>query len=234
MLSPTTGIPKSMIKVGDKPKPILELAINNCKGVHGIDEFLIVVHKDDNMIQNYFRDGSDFGVNIRYVFQESPQGTADAIRCAEKYVDNAFLVIYGDNIFTKRLVESIKFTHEHGHKDAVATYGLYYMTDQEKLKQVGTAEIDDGHHILQIIEKSPTPISNYAVTGIMIFEPIIFETMKRNWHKSPRGEYEIHDYTNILLHEGRVVNAHISTDLWMDVTQPSDLPKANEIAKAIH
>lgn len=234
MLSPTTSIPKPMVAVGHiERKPILEYAIDNCKQVNGIDEFLIVIRPDDNMIKKYFEDGSKFGVKIRYIFQDPPQGTADAIKCVEKEVDGAFLVIYGDNVFTKPLIESIKFTHEHGKRDAIATYALHYMIDQNRLKELGTADVDDQQHILQITEKNPNPTSNYVVTGIMIFEPIIFEAMKRNWKKSPRGEYEIHDYTNLLIQQGYTVNALLSTTWWMDVTRPSDIPEVDKILKEI-
>lgn len=237
MLSPTTGIPKPMARVGyTEQKPILEYAIDNCRRVKGIDEFLIVISKNDKMIEDFFGDGSRFGVSIDYVTQEPALGTAHAIKCVEHMVDSTFLVIYGDNIFTKGLVEHTKLIHEHSFKGAVATYALAYLTDTQRLKNLGTAEIDDEHHIIRIVEKSPTPISNYAVTGIMVFEPIIFDIINdiNHWHKSERGEYEIHDYTNVLLRNGKIVNAHVSTAPWMDITEPKDIELANELIKAIH
>ncbi|MFQ5921110.1 MAG: sugar phosphate nucleotidyltransferase, partial [Nitrososphaerales archaeon] len=173
---------------------------------------------------------------IRYLTQDQPLGTAHAIRCAEQHIDDAFLVIYGDNIFTTGLVHHTKLIHEHTSNDTVATYALHYEPDKEKLKEFGTAEVDDEHHITRIVEKSPTPASSYVVTGIMIFEPIIFDVMKNpaNWRKSPRDEYESHDYTNLLIQGGRIVNANISTSSWMDLTRPGDIQRANKMIKEIY
>lgn len=234
MLSPAKGIPKPMEIIGyDTKRPILEYIIDNCKDVKGIDEFLLVVRNDDKMIQDYFGDGSRFGINTRYVFQDEPQGTAHAIRCAEKYIDGSFLVVYGDNLFAKGLIDQAKTIHEHKEPLADATYVIYRLEDTTRLAEYGTVEINREYHIVKISEKNPKATSPYIATGIMFFNPSIFDAMKHNWHKSERGEYEIHDYTNVLIEQGKIVNAFPSPLPWIDITTPKDIDRANEVVRAI-
>ncbi|NLC06461.1 MAG: nucleotidyltransferase family protein, partial [Syntrophomonadaceae bacterium] len=114
----TCDRPKPMVPVMNRP--VMEHIIDLLK-THGITNIGVTLHYMPQLIQAYFGDGSEFGVNLRYYIEEIPLGTAGSVRNAADYLNNTFLVISGDALTDIDLSQAIKF---HREKQAVATLVL--------------------------------------------------------------------------------------------------------------
>ncbi len=169
-------IPKPMVSV--KNKPILEHNIGWLKS-YGIEEIYINLHHLAHVIQNYFKDGANWRVNITYSYEPTLLGTAGAVRkIADEYWNNEnignFLVVYGDNLFNCNLEEILSF---HQMKRGVATIAVY---EKEEVSQSGIVVLDKEDRIIKFIEK-PKPeevISHLVNTGIYVLEPKVLDYIK--------------------------------------------------------
>lgn len=184
-LQPVIGeIPKSMLEFNGKP--LLEYTLNVLKA-RDVNEYVIVVNFKREMIQQYFGDGSRFGVNIRYVVQDNPKGgTADAVSYAdEKISDKKFFVIYGDNAFDPAILDAIL--------EKAADYDGVICgkeMDIDKIRNRYGSLIIEKDLVKGIAEKSPNPPSNLAFTGLMILPDATFNAIRKT-PLSPRGEKEL-------------------------------------------
>ena len=230
-LQPVTSTrPKHLIKVGGKP--ILEHVLTTLK-TSGIDEALIVTHYMEEKIREYFEDGRRFGLKIEYAHQESVLGTGDALKVAEPYVKEDFLLLYGDLLFSTQALE--KILEKHRKTKPALTMGVIAVQNPE---DYGIVKLEDEDSVTKIIEKpklEDAP-SNLANAGIYMFTKEIFEKMKMT-ASSVRGEWEIPDAISLLLREGKTVAAvRLSPDDWIDIGRPWDLLEANRwvLSKSNH
>ena len=207
----TTSRPKVMLPLAGKPS--LEHLIRNVKAA-GISDIIIVVGYREEAIRSYFGDGSEFGVSIKYVVQRKQLGTADALRTAEPFVTDTFLMLNGDMVVD---VEDLtKICETKAPVMAVST-----TTHPEDFGVVTLS----GDKISSLEEKSPEPKSNIINAGAYLFGCEIFETLKKV-SPSSRGEYELTDALMDYIAENRL-SAH-KLSLWMDVGYPWDMLSANE------
>ena len=114
----TCNIPKPMMPLMNKP--IMEHILKLLKE-HGITEVCATLQYLPEMIKNYFEDGSDFGVNLKYYIEEIPLGTAGSVKNAQEFLDETFIVISGDVLCDINLAEAIEF---HKKKRSIATLVL--------------------------------------------------------------------------------------------------------------
>ena len=164
----TSNAPKPMLPVANKP--MMEHVIDLLKQ-HGFDEIVVTVAFLGNAIKNYFGDGSEFGVSIRYADEPVPLGTAGSVGNARELLGERFLVISGDVITDIDLTELWKYHEEHG---ALATIALTSVDNPLEFGIVITRE--DGS-VERFLEK-PTwgqVFSDTINTGIYVFEPEIFD-----------------------------------------------------------
>lgn len=166
LLPLTEKMPKVMLEVGGKP--IIEHIIGTMKST-GITDIIITTHHLSQMIQDYFSDGKDFGVNIMYTREKELVGNAGGIKPLEGFIDGTFVVIYGDNIAKADLAEMIRF---HKKKGASATMGVY--REMEKPRTKGIVEAVEGR-IVSFEEKPERPKSNLANAAIYVLEPSVFK-----------------------------------------------------------
>ena len=216
--------PKHVIPVGGKP--LLEHLLTSLKTAD-IDEALIVVHYMADRIWQYFGDGSHLGMKIDYIVQKQIGGTADAVRTAEDYAKEDFLLVYGDLYITSNIIKQILHSYEKEKPTAAMT-----VVPVKNPEQYGIVELD-GSHVTGIVEK-PQPKeapSNLANAGIYIFQPEIFEKIRQT-SKSSRGEWEITDSLRLIIQEGKnsVLAVQVSSEEWLDVGRPWDLFEANQRA----
>jgi bifunctional UDP-N-acetylglucosamine pyrophosphorylase/glucosamine-1-phosphate N-acetyltransferase len=217
----TLNRPKHIISVGGKP--ILEHCLNNIKAC-GIDEAIIVVNYMADVIRRYFGSGDRLGLKIEYAYQKLVVGTGSAVSVVEPYVDDDFLLIYGDLLFTTEALKKVLDLHER--KKPSATLAVVPV---EKPEDYGVVEIEAEGLVKRIIEKprreeAPTNLAN---AGLYVFSTEIFEKAKET-SASSRGEWEITDAIALLLKEEKKVFAvEISKDEWFDVGRPWDLLEAN-------
>ena len=185
----TTSRPKVMLPLAGKPS--LEHLIRNVKSA-GISDIIIVVGYREEAIRSYFGDGSEFGVSIKYVVQRKQLGTADALRTAEPFVTDTFLMLNGDMVVD---VEDLaKICETKAPVMAVST-----TTHPEDFGVVTLS----GDKISSLEEKSPEPKSNIINAGAYLFGCEIFDTLKKV-SPSSRGEYELTDALMDYIAENRL------------------------------
>jgi len=163
----TSSIPKPMIPLANRP---IMLHIVELLKKHGITEMVMLLYHQPDVIKNFFRDGSDFGIKIEYVTPLQDMGTAGAVKCAEKLLPERFLVISGDLLTDFNLKKIMDF---HGERRAMATITLTSVKDP---LQFGVVITDKEKRIIQFLEKPGwgEVISDTINTGIYVLEPDIF------------------------------------------------------------
>lgn len=220
-LQPLTSTrPKHLIKLCGKP--LLEHCLNALKAA-GINDALIIVHYMRDVIRRYFGDGEKFGLKIEYKEQKGVLGTGNAVSLADSYVNNDFLVVYGDLLFTAEAVKNVVASHLM-EKPAVTMA----VIPVENPEDYGIVELKDEKYVMRVVEKPrrETAPSNLANAGIYIFSTEIFEKIGKI-KASIRGEWEITDAISLLAREKNVLSVKIPKDGWIDIGKPWDLLEAN-------
>ncbi|MBT0665228.1 mannose-1-phosphate guanyltransferase [Geobacter pelophilus] len=169
----TCNMPKPMIPLINRP---IMLHIVELLKKYEITDLVMLLYHQPSVIKNFFRDGSDFGVKITYVTPLEDMGTAGAVKCAEKYIDERFLVISGDLLTDFNLKKVMDF---HSDNKALATITLTSVKDP---LQFGVVITDKERRIIQFLEKPGwgEVISDTINTGIYVFEPEIFNFIPAN------------------------------------------------------
>ena len=210
---------KHLIPIANKP--ILNYALEYVRGA-GITEVGIITNKDGSEVKDVYGDGSAFGLKLTYIPQEAPLGLAHAVRIAEPFIgDEPFIYYLGDNIIVGGIK---KFVEEFRNNGTNCHLVLAKVTDPERF---GVPEIKDGRIVL-IEEKPSRPKSNFAVTGIYLYDKHIFEAVN-NIEPSARGELEISDAHQYLIDRGFSVSYSEITGWWKDTGKPADLLEANRL-----
>ena len=201
--------PKVMLPLGNKP--LLEWNVQNAKKA-GLKDFIIIVGYRSNMVREYFGDGKKWNVDITYLNQGKPMGTAHALSLLSNLVDD-FLVLSGDTIFGTKDIQKVM-----GHQWAI---GIHEVEDPSSY---GVVELRK-EKITQIYEKSDHPPSHCINAGIYRLHKEIFTYIKKT-PVSPRGEYEITDTFNLFVQKHAL--AAIKIEKWRDVKYPWELIDANK------
>ncbi|HLO26711.1 MAG TPA: mannose-1-phosphate guanyltransferase [Geobacteraceae bacterium] len=164
----TCNIPKPMIPLVNRP---IMLHIVELLKKHHITDLVMLLYHQPMAIKNFFRDGAEFGVKITYVTPLEDMGTAGAVKCAEKFLDERFLLISGDLLTDFNLKKIIDF---HEDNKALATITLTSVKDP---LQFGVVITDKSRKITQFLEKPGwgEVISDTINTGIYVLEPEIFK-----------------------------------------------------------
>ena len=224
LLPITATRPKPLIKIAGKP--ILQYCLEAVKNA-GIEEATIVTHYMGETIRQYFGEGEKLGLRISYVEQKAVIGTGNAASVAEPYVDDDFVLIYGDLLFGQDVVKTVLQSYKRGKTAAVMG-----VVPVDKPESYGIIEQDEGKRVKRIVEK-PTPKqapSNLANAGVYVFSREVFEKINQT-QASIRGEWELTDAITLLAIEGKtVLAAELSKDDWFDVGRPWDLLDANNWA----
>jgi len=224
-LMPITATrPKHLIKIGGKP--ILQFCLEAVKNA-GITEAIIVTHYMGEAMREYFDDGEKLGLRINYVEQKAVLGTGNAARVAEPYVDDDFVLVYGDLLFGLDVVRNVLKSYKHGKTAAVM--GVIQV---DRPESYGIIELNEEKKVKRIVEKPEAGMapSNLANAGVYVFSKTIFDEIKKT-KASVRGEWELTDAVTLLAKEGQtVLAAEIPKDDWFDVGRPWDLLDANNWA----
>lgn len=189
-----------------------------------ITDILVVTGKDHmGDVVNLLGSGSDMGVSFTYKVQDEAGGIAQALGLAEQFVgDDQVIVILGDNVFADDIspfVDNFKKQQ---------TGAKILIQEVHDPKRFGVPELQ-GNRIVSIEEKPQNPKSNYAVTGIYMFDHRVFEIVK-TLKPSARGELEITDVNNAYIERGELT-FDVLQGWWTDAGTHASLARANELAK---
>jgi len=221
----TKSISKQIIPVYDKPMIYYPLSVLMLAGIREV--LIISTPKDISLYEDLLGDGSQFGIQLEYAIQPSPDGLAQAFLIGEEFIgDDQVCLILGDNIFYGYNFSQI--LKEAGTLDDGALVFGYYVNDPERY---GVVDFDDDGKVLSIEEKPEEPKSNYAVTGLYFYSNDVVAKAK-SLKPSPRGELEITDLNRLYLEEQRLKVQLLGRGFaWLDTgTHDSLLQASNFIA----
>ena len=221
---------KQLLPVYDKPMIYYPLSTLMLAGIRDI---LIISTPDDTpRFENLLGDGSQFGLNLSYKVQPSPDGLAQAFLLGEEFIgDDACAMVLGDNIFYGNgFGKTLRAAVENAEKNARATVFGYYVNDPERF---GIVEFDENGRVISVEEKPQHPKSNYAITGLY-FYPKGVSGMAKAVKPSARGELEITDLNRMYLENGSLNVELLGQGFtWLDTGTHESLVDATNFVKTI-
>ena len=223
----TKGVSKQLLPIYDKPMIFYPLSVLMLAGIRDI--LIITTPEDQAGFQRLLADGSQFGVNLTYAIQASPDGLAQAFLIGEKFIgkDSVCLVL-GDNIFygqgfTPMLQQATK------RKGGATVFG-YQVKDPERF---GVVQFDDSRKAISIEEKPLKPKSNFAVTGLYFYDNDVIKIAKQV-KPSSRGELEITCINQAYLERGSLHVELLGRGFaWLDTGTHESLLEASHFVETI-
>ncbi len=211
---------KVMLRIANKP--MIEYVVR-ALAESGITDILMVVGYAKERIMNYFGNGKDFGVNIEYTEQKQQLGTAHAIKQAKDSVDDAFLVLNGDNLVSADTIADITKRH---------TRGTSILTTSGRTTSGYALVIGNGGGVKKIVEGQILKNTHNINTGIYIFDQTIFDAIEETLQAdisdvSDVSEFGITDSIQRMIDAGYEVHAHRTDHTWTDVIHSWDLLGVN-------
>lgn len=220
---------KQLLPVYDKPMIYYPLSTLMLAGISDI--LIISTPADTPRFESLLRDGSQFGVSLKYAVQPSPDGLAQAFIIGEEFIGaDACAMILGDNIFYGNgfgtILRSAKTNAENGR----ATVFGYYVKDPERF---GVVEFDQNERVISIEEKPICPKSNYAVTGLYFYPSGVSDTAS-NVKPSDRGELEITSLNQMYLDDGLLDVRLLGRGFaWLDTGTMDSLLDASDYVRMV-
>lgn len=226
----TKGVSKQLLPIYDKPMVYYPISVLMLAGIRDI--LVISTPYDLPGFKRLLGDGSDYGINIQYAEQPSPDGLAQAFTIGKEFIgDDCACLVLGDNIFygsyfTSMLKEAVRSAEE----DKKATVFGYWVADPERY---GVAEFDKNGNCLSIEEKPQNPKSNYAVVGLYFYPNKVVDVASKI-QPSARGEYEITTVNQWFLNDGELKVQTLGRGFaWLDTGTHDSLSEASTFIEVV-
>lgn len=207
----TNSIPKPLVPIGEYP--ILEIILRQLK-FYGITHVTLALGHMATYLRSFFGDGKQFGINIDYVVEKKPLGTAGALSLI-KAPRESFFVLNGD-LFTALNFKAMWRFHQKTKADA--TVGLYRRTEKIELGVIG---VDRSNRVTEYIEK-PT-FSSYISMGVYILKPSVIKYVPKNKF------YDLPTLITDLLADKAAVYGYKNKNFWLDIGRPDDYQVAKDL-----
>ncbi|UNK41901.1 glucose-1-phosphate thymidylyltransferase RfbA [Luteimonas sp. S4-F44] len=223
----TKGVSKQLLPVYDKPMIYYPLSVLMLAGIREV--LIINTPHEQALFQALLGDGSQWGMDIRYAVQPSPDGLAQAYLIGREFVGGKpSCLVLGDNIFHGHgLTDTLRRADARG--DGATVFG-YWVNDPERY---GVAEFDADGKVVDIAEKPEQPRSNYAVTGLYFYDGRASD-YAAELEPSPRGELEITDLNRRYLDDGALYLEQLGRGYaWLDTGTHQSLHEASNFIQTI-
>lgn len=225
----TLSICKQLLPIYDKPMIYYPLSVLMLAKIKDI--LIISTPNDTPKFKEIFKDGSFLGMNIEYLVQERPEGLAQGLILAEKFINNDDIaLILGDNIFYGQGFSDILENAKNEVKNGYASIFSYHVKDPERF---GVVEMDKNGNVLSLEEKPKLPKSNYAATGLYFYNNEAINIAK-NIKPSSRGELEITDVNIEYLRLNKLKSQTLGRGFaWIDTGTHDSLIEASSFVQTI-
>lgn len=223
----TQSISKQLLPVYDKPMIYYPLSVLMLAGIRDI--LIISTPQDIPRFQDLLKDGAQWGLNIQYCIQPSPNGLAEAFILGENFIENDLsALILGDNIFYGHDLNDLLLNAMQ--KEDGATIFAYHVQDPERY---GVVEFNQNNKAVSLEEKPKNPKSNYAITGLYFYDKDVVN-MAETLKPSARGELEITDLNQLYLDQQKLqVEIMDRGYAWLDTGTHESLLNASQFIATI-
>lgn len=221
-----------MLKVGGQP--LLHYVISRIKEMRINDVTLLVGYGQEHL-REHFRDGSDYGLEFEYidVNEHLPQGSrvglASALGVMERFINEPFLTMLGDELYLGSNHAEMKLSFEKERPQAMI--GVIGGASEADIKKNYTLRINEEGFVQEVEEKPDKPWNDILGCGTYLFQPTVFQHI-RNTPVSPRsGKTELTDTLNIISHESGSLGAFFLSGKYININNSADLTRAEELAE---
>jgi len=223
----TQSISKQLLPVYDKPMIYYPLSVLMLAGIRDI--LIISTPQDISRFQDLLKDGAQWGLNIQYCIQPSPDGLAQAFILGKNFIgQDLSALILGDNIFYGHDLDDL--LDNAMQKEDAATIFVYHVQNPERY---GVVEFNQNKNVISLEEKPKNPKSNYAITGLYFYDKDVVK-MAETLKPSPRGELEITDLNQLYLNQKKLhVEIMGRGYAWLDTGTHESLLSASQFIATI-